>query len=242
MCQGQQQSAALGYSPMPINLVEDSFTQIEKIPGAVDQNINIQSCDNPTFSTTGVNTLAETAPYPPACDKQGPTQCTTGTGGATAVATPPSPGSPVAAAGGAIVAASTGSSGGSTGSGATGGTSVVAGGGGGAAGGMCVAHSAVCTAAAAAAAAARVAAAKPEAFPDTLAVSTGWSWDQYLMILVALLALAVILIPGWFAAVAAAVVFLPRRISRRSRAGSGPPSAGPPSPTGAPPPPTGGSA
>ncbi len=35
-----------------------------------------------------MNLLAQTAPYPPACDKQGPTQCTTGTGGAAAVATP----------------------------------------------------------------------------------------------------------------------------------------------------------
>jgi len=82
MCQGQQQSAGLGYSPMPINLVQASFTQIARIPGAVVQNINIQSCHNPTFTTSGVNLLAQTAPQPPACDKQGPTQCTTATGGA----------------------------------------------------------------------------------------------------------------------------------------------------------------
>jgi phosphate transport system substrate-binding protein len=84
MCQGQTESASLGYSPMPINLVQASFTQIARIPGAVVQNISIQSCKNPTFSSTGVNLLAQTAPYPPACDQQGPTQCTTGTGGATA--------------------------------------------------------------------------------------------------------------------------------------------------------------
>ena len=34
MCQGQTESANLGYSPMPINLVEASFAQIAKIPGA----------------------------------------------------------------------------------------------------------------------------------------------------------------------------------------------------------------
>ena len=62
MCQGQQQSAALGYSPMPINLVEASFNQIAKIPGADVQNINIQSCNNPTFTPAGANLLAETAP------------------------------------------------------------------------------------------------------------------------------------------------------------------------------------
>ncbi len=88
MCQGQQDSASLGYSPMPINLVEASFAQIAKIPGADVQNINIQSCNNPTFTPTGQNLLAEDAPQPPACDKQGPTQCTAGTGGAATVSTP----------------------------------------------------------------------------------------------------------------------------------------------------------
>jgi phosphate transport system substrate-binding protein len=82
MCQGQHESASLGYSPMPINLVEASFDQVKKIPGAVVQNINIASCNNPTFSPSGTNLLTQTAPMPPACDKQGPTQCTTGTGGA----------------------------------------------------------------------------------------------------------------------------------------------------------------
>jgi phosphate ABC transporter phosphate-binding protein len=88
MCQGQQDSASLGYSPMPINLVEASFAQIAKIPGAAVQNINIQSCNNPTFTPSGQNLLAQDAPQPPACDKQGPTQCTSGTGGAAATSTP----------------------------------------------------------------------------------------------------------------------------------------------------------
>jgi phosphate transport system substrate-binding protein len=89
MCQGQQESASLGYSPMPINLVQAGFDQIRRIPGAVVQNINVGSCNNPTFSPDGTNTLAGTAPFPPACDKQGPVQCATGTGGAKK-ATPPS--------------------------------------------------------------------------------------------------------------------------------------------------------
>jgi phosphate transport system substrate-binding protein len=83
MCQGQQESASLGYSPMPANLVQASFDQIKKIPGAVVQNISIQTCNNPTFSPSSPNLLADTAPMPPACDKQGATQCATGTGGAT---------------------------------------------------------------------------------------------------------------------------------------------------------------
>jgi phosphate ABC transporter phosphate-binding protein len=81
MCQGQQESSSLGYSPMPYNLVEDAFGQIAKIPGAVVQNIQIQSCNNPTFSTTSPNELANTAPMPPACAKQGNTQCANGTAG-----------------------------------------------------------------------------------------------------------------------------------------------------------------
>src|SRR5262249_5227803 len=88
MCEGQQKSGALGYSPMPINLVQASFDQIRKIPGVVVQNITIQSCHNPTFSPDGHNVLADNAPQPQACDKQGPTQCVTGTGGASKISTP----------------------------------------------------------------------------------------------------------------------------------------------------------
>jgi len=81
MCQGQQESASLGYSPMPYNLVQDSFQQITRIPGVVVENVNVQSCNNPTFSTTSPNLLAQQAPQPQACDKQGATQCATGTAG-----------------------------------------------------------------------------------------------------------------------------------------------------------------
>lgn len=82
MCQAQQQSASLGYSPMPINLVEASFEQIRKIPGVVVQDIDITQCKNPTFSADGTNVLAKNAPMPQECDKQGATQCAAGTGGA----------------------------------------------------------------------------------------------------------------------------------------------------------------
>ncbi len=211
MCQGQQQSAALGYSPMPINLVEDSFNQIRQIPGAVVQNINIQSCNNPTFTPSGANLLAQTAPYPPACDKQGPTQCTTGTGGAAAVATPVSAGSPAAAAAASGSSGTSGSSGGSAGAGAAGAAGAAASSAGGVGAQSCAAGSA-CTATGASSSALD---AKPEPLPATLTVATGWSWDQYLMLVVALLVLAVILIPGWFAAAAAAVTYVPRRVTGR---------------------------
>jgi len=96
LCQGQQAMGPLGYSPLPINLVKAGFTQITKIPGAVAQNINVATCNNPTFSPSGVNLVVQNAPQPPACDKAGPTQCgvdgttpittgggTTGSGGGT---------------------------------------------------------------------------------------------------------------------------------------------------------------
>ncbi len=95
MCQAQQQSASLGYSPLPVNLVRASFDQIRRIPGVEVQSINIESCKNPTFSPDGTNLLASTAPQPEPCDRKGPTQCATGTGGLKKVATPVS-----AAAGG----------------------------------------------------------------------------------------------------------------------------------------------
>ena len=49
MCQAQQSSASLGYSPMPFNLVEASFNQIRKIPGVVEKNLSNGDCKNPTF-------------------------------------------------------------------------------------------------------------------------------------------------------------------------------------------------
>jgi phosphate ABC transporter phosphate-binding protein len=88
MCEAQQSSASLGYSPMPINLVQAGFDQIRKIPGVVVQAIDIKTCKNPTFAADGSNLLADSAPKPLACDQQGgPTQCANGTGGMSNVPT-----------------------------------------------------------------------------------------------------------------------------------------------------------
>lgn len=82
LCEGQQQASALGYSPLPLNLVQAGFKQIAKIPGAgKSSNTDISKCNNPTFKPgdkPGNNLLAKTAPMPLACDKQGATQCATG--------------------------------------------------------------------------------------------------------------------------------------------------------------------
>jgi hypothetical protein len=88
LCVGQSQVDALGYSALPIDLVLRGFAQLRRIPGnavpATDVSA-IAQCHNPTFSpsdTVNSNLLAKTDPYPPACDKQGPVQCSTATGGA----------------------------------------------------------------------------------------------------------------------------------------------------------------
>ncbi len=193
MCQGQQQSAALGYSPMPINLVEAAFTQIAKIPGADVQNINIQSCDNPTFTPSGQNLLALDAPYPPACDKQGPTQCTYGTGGAASISTPDS-GSPAAAAGSSSGSPSTGS-----GSGAAKGSSTGGGGSSGTGSGssvVCDPTTGACTTTSGSGSSDDASSASPTALTDTLAAGTGWSTTQTLLLLIGFAVLALMLIPG----------------------------------------------
>ncbi|MEO0494828.1 MAG: phosphate ABC transporter substrate-binding protein PstS [Actinomycetota bacterium] len=134
MCEAQQNSASLGYSPIPLNLVTASLLQIEQIPGAEVEEIDLSKCNNPTFSSDGDaerNLLAENAPFPQECDRQANYQCGDGTAGLRAVSTivnnpeqPPSS-SGGDGSGGSAGGGSTGggSSGGSTGGGSTGGGS-----------------------------------------------------------------------------------------------------------------------
>jgi phosphate transport system substrate-binding protein len=85
LCEGQQQADTLGYSPLPMNLVMAGSDQIKRIPGAGNTGIDTAKCNNPTFKagdSPSKNQLALTAPYPADCDKQGTSQCTTGTAGA----------------------------------------------------------------------------------------------------------------------------------------------------------------
>jgi phosphate transport system substrate-binding protein len=81
ICQGQETIGNIGYSALPVNLVEAGFGQIEKIaaaaPGVQLSQLNILTCDNPTFvlGNPDANHLAQIAPYPPACDKAGQGPC-----------------------------------------------------------------------------------------------------------------------------------------------------------------------
>jgi hypothetical protein len=81
LCLGQSQVDVLGYSALPINLVEAGFTQLAKIPGSTVTAPDISTCNNPTFSpgdSDTSNKLANNDPQPLACDKQGSTQCAQG--------------------------------------------------------------------------------------------------------------------------------------------------------------------
>ncbi len=93
LCEGQQQADALGYSPLPLNLVQAGVDQVGQVPGSTKKlsRGDLQKCNNPTFSPDGTNTLARNAPQPSQCDLKGaPTQCATGTGGAANTTTPTS--------------------------------------------------------------------------------------------------------------------------------------------------------
>lgn len=72
LCSGQADMPTLGYSPLPMNLVQAGLDQVKKVPGAPASALNISNCkNNPTFSSNGTNTLALNALYPDLCDKQG---------------------------------------------------------------------------------------------------------------------------------------------------------------------------
>ncbi|MEU1159505.1 phosphate ABC transporter substrate-binding protein PstS [Streptomyces sp. NPDC005921] len=193
MCQGQQQAPKLGYSPLPINLVQAGFDQIRRIPGVEAQNINIKNCNNPTFTANGENKLAQTAPYPAACDKKGAAPCTSGSGGAKS------------GSGGSSSSGGSSGSGGTTGG--TGSTDASTGGTGGTGGGSAQpsvdpdtgqtispdgSTGSASGGTGAAAAGGTVALAQPVA----VATGHGWTATQTLMLLAALLVFGLLLLPS----------------------------------------------
>jgi phosphate transport system substrate-binding protein len=117
VCGGQAEMGRAGYSPLPINLAQASFQQMDKLHTA-DKNVQIKqlniatSCNNPTFwaGHPDGNFLAKIAPQPPGCDKSGQGPCPPGVGvGATGN---PQNGKPPAPTGGSPTALpSTGASG-----------------------------------------------------------------------------------------------------------------------------------
>jgi ABC-type phosphate transport system substrate-binding protein len=81
ICQGQQEIGPIGYSSLPVNLVQAGFQQIAKLKTAdpaVDlTNRDVSTCHNPTFIAghPDQNYLAQIAPQPPSCDAVGTGPC-----------------------------------------------------------------------------------------------------------------------------------------------------------------------
>jgi ABC-type phosphate transport system substrate-binding protein len=120
LCAGQQYSAELGYSPLPLGLVTGGLLQASKIPGAIPEPSLSHNCDNPTLKNGKLVILAD-APYPSKCQKLGaPLDCNSNGSSNPSPSTSPSPGS---------------STGTGNGSGGTGGTNPATGGGTGNSGG-----------------------------------------------------------------------------------------------------------
>jgi phosphate transport system substrate-binding protein len=82
LCTGQSKAGPYGYSPLPLNLVQAAFGQVEDlgpaatpspVPGVNIKNPsdNLASCDNPTFvkGNLAANHLAQIAPMPLPCQK-----------------------------------------------------------------------------------------------------------------------------------------------------------------------------
>lgn len=86
LCAGQTKAGPYGYSPLPLNLVQAGFQQLAKLKKADSEvdldDRDVRSCNNPTFDGKNLsrNLLAEKAPMPASCDKEGEGPCGTATG------------------------------------------------------------------------------------------------------------------------------------------------------------------
>jgi phosphate transport system substrate-binding protein len=81
ICQGQASVGGIGYSALPLNLVQAGFNQIALL-SAADPNVDltnesVTTCGNPTFVSGNLNAnhLAQIAPQPASCDQQGQGPC-----------------------------------------------------------------------------------------------------------------------------------------------------------------------
>ncbi|MEC5183671.1 phosphate transport system substrate-binding protein [Cryobacterium sp. MP_3.1] len=185
LCEGQQQAADLGYSPLPMNLVLAGFDQIKRIPGADTTGVDINKCNNPTFKpgdSPSSNQLALTAAQPQDCDKVGPNQCTTGTAGAPAETPVSGSGTGGSATGGTTETAAAAAA-------ATGGAAAASTG----AAAVYDANGALISGGAAGSTLAGAAVATPFALADE-----GWGTQQSLMLLAATLLVAAAVLPPVF--------------------------------------------
>ena len=130
ICDGQKEMGPIGYSPLPINLVQAGFDQVGKLreadPGVDLSSRDVSTCHNPTFiaGQPQRNYLAEIAPQPPPCDRDGAGPCSdanAGNGASALGLVNANQGGPAANAGRNAASARGGASGGASGSTADGG-------------------------------------------------------------------------------------------------------------------------
>ena len=127
ICQGQKEIGPIGYSPLPVNLVEAGFGQIDKLqtgrPGRRPDHRRTSTPATTRPSSLGqpnTNYLATIAPLPPACDKIGAGPCAAGVTPNGIGATPTSSGTYPGASAGAGGSRAAGGSGGGSASAAAG--------------------------------------------------------------------------------------------------------------------------
>lgn len=83
MCEGANNAFALGYSPLPLNLVRKTFDAIGAMrtadPGADLADLDPEHCENPYFDSEDLTTdvLGTLAPFPRTCQKAGAGPCGT---------------------------------------------------------------------------------------------------------------------------------------------------------------------
>jgi phosphate transport system substrate-binding protein len=189
ICQGQSQIGGVGYSPLPVNLVEAAFSQIQKLQQAdstVDlTNLNILTCNEPTFvpGQPDTNYLTTIAPQPPSCDQQGAGPCAAGV---TPNGIGPSP---------TVSGTYPGTHAGASGSAAGGSSATAAGTSASAASGTSATSDASATAAAAAAARAEAAAAERPPLDSVLLPGRGLSSEGWIVAAVSAVLLAAFAIP-----------------------------------------------
>ena len=81
ICSEQSSVGALGYAPLPINLVRAGLKQIARLhaadPSVVVNEFNVSNCRNPTFVAANpkLNYLSSIAPYPGHCARSGAGPC-----------------------------------------------------------------------------------------------------------------------------------------------------------------------
>ena len=69
LCTGSNQAAALGYAPMPQNLVQAGLSVIPRIPGATAPTTSAATC------AAAATALIANTPQPPGCDQLGAVVC-----------------------------------------------------------------------------------------------------------------------------------------------------------------------